>query len=34
MFVGATLLALGYQMLMGWVGANPDSNAGAPATAD
>jgi predicted PurR-regulated permease PerM len=22
MFVGATLLALGYQLLMGWVGAN------------
>jgi predicted PurR-regulated permease PerM len=24
MFVGATLLALGYQMFMGWVAANPD----------
>lgn len=24
MFVGATLLALGYQILMGWVAANPD----------
>jgi hypothetical protein len=34
MFVGATLLALGYQIFMGWAGANPDSNAGAPATAD
>jgi predicted PurR-regulated permease PerM len=34
MFVGATLLALGYQIFMGWVSANPDSNAGPPATAD
>jgi len=25
MFVGATLLALGYQMFMGWVEANPDA---------
>ena len=25
MFVGATLLALGYQIFMGWVAANPDS---------
>ena len=24
MFVGATLLALGYQIFMGWVDANPD----------
>jgi predicted PurR-regulated permease PerM len=24
MFVGATLLALGYQIFMGWVAANPD----------
>jgi len=27
MFVGATLLALGYQIFMGWVAANPDSRA-------
>ena len=27
MFVGATLLALGYQMFMSWVAANPDSTA-------
>jgi predicted PurR-regulated permease PerM len=27
MFVGATLLALGYQIFMGWVAANPDSTA-------
>jgi predicted PurR-regulated permease PerM len=27
MFVGATLLALGYQIFMGWVAANPDSPA-------
>ena len=27
MFVGATLLALGYQIFMGWVATNPDSNA-------
>jgi predicted PurR-regulated permease PerM len=25
MFVGATLLALGYQIFMGWVAANPDT---------
>ena len=25
MFVGATLLALGYQVLAGWVASNPDS---------
>ncbi|MGB8145119.1 MAG: hypothetical protein WCF05_08115, partial [Chromatiaceae bacterium] len=24
MFIGATLLALGYQIFMGWVAANPD----------
>ena len=24
MFVGATLLALGYQIFMGWVAADPD----------
>jgi predicted PurR-regulated permease PerM len=30
MFVGATLLALGYQIFMGWVAANPDSPAAAP----
>lgn len=28
MFVGATLLALGYQIFMGWVRANPDTAAG------
>jgi predicted PurR-regulated permease PerM len=27
MFVGATILALGYQIFMGWVATNPDSNA-------
>jgi predicted PurR-regulated permease PerM len=27
MFVGATLLALGYQIFMGWVVTNPDSTA-------
>jgi predicted PurR-regulated permease PerM len=27
MFVGATLLALGYQIFMGWVAANPDNPA-------
>lgn len=27
MFVGATLLALGYQIFMGWVATNPDSTA-------
>ena len=31
MFVGATLLALGYQIFMGWVAANPDTEAAAPA---
>jgi predicted PurR-regulated permease PerM len=25
MFVGATLLALGYQIFMGWVAANPET---------
>lgn len=25
MFVGATLLALGYRIFMGWVAANPDA---------
>jgi predicted PurR-regulated permease PerM len=30
MFIGATLLALGYQIFMAWVAANPD-NIGAPA---
>jgi predicted PurR-regulated permease PerM len=25
MFVGATLLALGYQIFMAWVNANPDA---------
>jgi predicted PurR-regulated permease PerM len=29
MFVGATLLALGYQIFMGWVASNPDSSAAA-----
>ena len=32
MFVGATLLALGYQIFMSWVAANPDSSATAPQT--
>jgi predicted PurR-regulated permease PerM len=32
MFVGATLLALGYQIAMSWVAANPDSNAAVPKT--
>jgi predicted PurR-regulated permease PerM len=32
MFVGATLLALGYQIFMSWVAANPDSSAAAPQT--
>jgi predicted PurR-regulated permease PerM len=27
MFVGATLLALGYQIFMSWIAANPDSSA-------
>jgi hypothetical protein len=31
MFVGATLLALGYQIFMGWVAADPDSAAASPA---
>ena len=26
MFVGATLLALGYQIFMGWVADNPDAD--------
>lgn len=30
MFVGATFLALGYQIFMGWVEANPDARASAP----
>jgi predicted PurR-regulated permease PerM len=30
MFVGATLLALGYQIFMNWVATNPDSNAAVP----
>ena len=30
MFVGATLLALGYQIFMGWVAANPDAPAATP----
>ena len=34
MFVGATLLALGYQIFMGWVAANPDSNAAPIAPTD
>jgi predicted PurR-regulated permease PerM len=25
MFIGATLLALGYQIFMGWVDSNPES---------
>jgi predicted PurR-regulated permease PerM len=32
MFVGATLLALGYQIFMGWVATSPDSHAAAPRT--
>ena len=27
MFVGATVLTLGYQIFMGWVATNPDSSA-------
>jgi hypothetical protein len=27
MFVGATLLALGYQIFMGWVASDPDAKA-------
>jgi predicted PurR-regulated permease PerM len=30
MFVGATLLALGYQIFMWWVATNPDIAAAAP----
>jgi hypothetical protein len=30
MFVGATILALGYQIFMTWVATNPDSNAVKP----
>ena len=30
MFVGATLLALGYQIFMGWVATNPDAPAATP----
>lgn len=30
MFVGATLLALGYQLFMGWVTANPEAGASGP----
>ncbi len=30
MFVGATLLALGYQIFMGWVASNPDAPAATP----
>jgi predicted PurR-regulated permease PerM len=33
MFVGATLLALGYQIFMSWVATNPDSSAAVPKTA-
>jgi predicted PurR-regulated permease PerM len=32
MFVGATLLALGYQIFMSWVATNPDSSAAVPKT--
>jgi predicted PurR-regulated permease PerM len=32
MFVGATLLALGYQIFMSWVATDPDSNAAVPRT--
>jgi predicted PurR-regulated permease PerM len=32
MFVGATLLALGYQIFMGWVAADPDSTPAPPET--
>jgi predicted PurR-regulated permease PerM len=31
MFVGATVLALGYQLFMGWVATNPDARRSAPA---
>src|SRR5262249_15457627 len=30
MFVGATILAIGYQIFMSWVAANPDSSAAVP----
>jgi hypothetical protein len=30
MFVGATLFALGYQIFMSWIAANPDSNTAVP----
>ena len=33
MFVGATLLALGYQIFMSWVATNPDSSAADPPSA-
>ncbi len=33
MFVGATILALGYQIFMGWVATNPDSIAADPPSA-
>ena len=33
MFVGATLLALGYQIFMSWVATNPDSSEAAPPSA-
>jgi predicted PurR-regulated permease PerM len=33
MFVGATLLALGYQIFMGWVHTDPDTGASTPPTA-
>ena len=32
MFVGATLLALGYQIFMSWIATDPDANAARPAT--
>jgi predicted PurR-regulated permease PerM len=32
MFVGATLLALGYQLFMGWVATNPDAPSTGPAS--
>src|SRR5262249_42795037 len=34
MFVGATLLALGYQIFMGWVSADSESGAAAPRSDD
>jgi hypothetical protein len=30
MFVGATLLAVAYQIFTGWVAGNPDNEAAAP----